>query len=56
VNYEKLTTTRLGEPSAAIRARVQVARDRQGRRFPLAHAHSNAEMGPAELRARCQVE
>jgi len=56
VNYEKLTTTRLGEPSAAIRARVQVARDRQGRRFPLAHAHSNADMGPAELRTHCQLE
>jgi len=56
VNYEKLTTTRLGEPSAAIRARVQVARDRQGRRFPLAHAHSNADMGPAELRAHCQLD
>jgi len=56
VNYEKLTSTRLGEPSAAIRARVQVARDRQGRRFPLAHAHSNADMGPAELRAHCQLD
>ncbi len=56
VNYEKLTSMRLGEPSAAIRACVQLARDRQSRRFPLAHAHSNAEMGPAELRAHCQLD
>ena len=25
-------------------------------RFPLAHAHSNAAMGPAELRAHCQLD
>ena len=56
MNYEKLTSTRLGEPSAAIRARVQLARDRQSRRFPLAHAHSNADMGAAELRAHCQLD
>ena len=25
-------------------------------RFPLAHAHSNAAMGPAELRTHCQLD
>src|SRR5512147_2226330 len=33
VNYEKLSSDRLGEPSAAIRERVQAARQRQLERF-----------------------
>lgn len=58
VEYEKLTSERLGEPSAAIRARVEAARERQRRRF----AHSdgrvlcNADMGPAEIREYCALD
>ncbi len=33
VDYEKLSDDRLGEPSAAIRARVEAARERQRQRF-----------------------
>jgi predicted ATPase with chaperone activity len=33
VDYDKLSSDRLGEPSAAIRQRVQVARQRQPERF-----------------------
>jgi magnesium chelatase family protein len=33
VEYEKLFDDRLGEPSAAIRQRVESARERQRRRF-----------------------
>ena len=33
VEYEKLSDDRLGEPSAAIRDRVETARERQRQRF-----------------------
>ena len=36
VEYEKLTDDRLGEPSAAIQARVEAARQRQRTRLPVA--------------------
>ena len=50
VEYEKLSDDRLGEPSAAIRARVEVARERQRQRFASTRLLSNADMGPAEVR------
>jgi magnesium chelatase family protein len=57
VEYEKLSDHRLGEPSAAIQARVEAARERQRRRF---EGHSgllaNADMGPAEVREYCQLD
>jgi magnesium chelatase family protein len=56
VNYEKLASDRLGEPSAAIRARVVAARERQARRFAGARVHSNADMGAAEIRAHCRLD
>jgi magnesium chelatase family protein len=56
VNYEKLASDRLGEPSAAIRGRVLAARERQGRRFAGGGLRSNADMGPAEIRAHCQLD
>ncbi len=57
VEYEKLTDRRDGESSATVRARVRAAREVQARRFA-GHAHvtCNAEMGPAEVRAFCEVE
>ncbi len=56
VEYEKLSDERLGEPSAAIRERVEAARERQRRRFAGTHLLSNADMGPAEVRDLCRVD
>ncbi|MBC7252139.1 MAG: YifB family Mg chelatase-like AAA ATPase [Anaerolineae bacterium] len=56
VEYEKLSSDRLGEPSAKIRARVEKARERQRQRFAGTHLACNADMGPAEVRQFCQVD
>jgi hypothetical protein len=54
VEYEKLSSDRLGEPSAAIRARVEAARERQRQRFKGTRLLANADalavarVGPAE--------
>ncbi|HEY7350241.1 MAG TPA: YifB family Mg chelatase-like AAA ATPase [Ktedonobacterales bacterium] len=56
VDYEKLADRRDVERSAAIRARVQAARECQARRFAGTKLTCNAEMGPAEVRAFCDVE
>jgi len=56
VEYEKLSDDRLGEPSTAIRERVEAARERQQRRFEGTSLLSNADMGPAEVREYCQVD
>jgi magnesium chelatase family protein len=56
VEYEKLSDERLGEPSAAIRARVEAARERQRQRFEGTRLLSNADMGPAEVRDHCRVD
>jgi len=62
VEYEKLSDERLGEPSAAIRGRVEAARERQRARFAGLETHSgpalqcNADMGPAEVRQFCEVD
>jgi magnesium chelatase family protein len=56
VEYEKLSDDRLGEPSAAIRARVEAARERQRQRFKGTRLLSNADMGPAEVREYCRIE
>jgi len=50
VNYEKLSSDRLGEPSEAIRARVQAARQRQLERFVGTNIICNADMRVAEVR------
>ncbi|MFV9506317.1 MAG: YifB family Mg chelatase-like AAA ATPase [Oscillochloridaceae bacterium umkhey_bin13] len=57
VNYEKLSTNRLGEPSLAVRTRVTAARERQcSRGTASGRLYSNAELGPAELRRDCQLD
>jgi magnesium chelatase family protein len=57
VDYEKLSDNRLGETSAAIRARVEAARDRQRSRFKDARGVTcNAEMRPAEIREFCELD
>src|SRR5512143_2940928 len=43
VEYEKLSDDRLGEPSAAIQARVEAARQRQRERFIVGVKHSPNE-------------
>jgi magnesium chelatase family protein len=55
VEVEKLGDDRLGEPSAAIRGRVEAARQRQRRRLEPVGLASNAEMGPAEIRQFCRL-
>jgi len=49
VEYGKLSDTRKGEPSAALRARVEEARERQCRRLQGLPILANGEMGPAEV-------
>ena len=57
VEYEKLSDDRLGEPSAALRERVEAARGRQRRRFEDSSGMlANADMGPAEVREHCAVD
>lgn len=56
VDYEKLAGDRLGESSAAIRERVERARDRQRRRFEGTSLQCNGDMGPAEVRQFCAVD
>jgi magnesium chelatase family protein len=56
VDYDKLSSDRLGETSAAIRERVGAARDIQRRRFEGTELACNADMGPAEVRQYCEVD
>jgi magnesium chelatase family protein len=61
VDFEKLSDAHRGEPSRAIRGRIEAARERQRQRFAGAANGSgrlltNADMGPAEIREFCQVD
>lgn len=62
VEYDKLTSNRLGESSAQIRERVERARERQRQRFTASgdgagpHLQCNGDMGPAEVRRYCEVD
>jgi magnesium chelatase family protein len=56
VDYDKLTSDRLGEPSEQIRARVEGARALQRARFRGTKMACNADMGPAEVREHCVVD
>lgn len=57
VDYDKLTDERRGEPSAAIRARVEAAREQQRERFRNeARLQCNADMGASDIRRFCQPE
>jgi magnesium chelatase family protein len=57
VDYEKLTDRDEAERSATVRELVRAARAIQARRFASApRVTCNAEMGPAEVRAYCEVE
>ena len=56
VDYDKLAGNSLGEPSAAVRARVEAARERQRERLAGTGLHCNADMGPAEVRRFCALD
>jgi magnesium chelatase family protein len=49
--FERLVETRRGEPSTAVRARVQAARERQTRRFADSLTRHNGMMSPREIEA-----
>ncbi|HET9623848.1 MAG TPA: YifB family Mg chelatase-like AAA ATPase, partial [Kofleriaceae bacterium] len=56
VPLEQLRTDAPGEPSAAIRARVVAARDRQRARLRPWNLRCNAEMPAAVMRATCPLD
>lgn len=56
VEYEKLSDQRVGEPSSAIRARVEAARELQRARFTGSDVACNADMRPAEVRQFCGLD
>ena len=60
VEYEKLSDARLGESSASVRARVEVARQRQRERFSNSGSSNpvtcNADMHIAEVRKFCKLD
>lgn len=62
VDYQKLSSDRLGETSSVVQARVEAARQRQRLRFlgdglPFADlVHCNADMRPAEIRTFCDLD
>ena len=56
VDYHKLTDERLGEPSEAIQARVERAREVQRKRFADTSLSCNADMGPGEVRKICRLD
>ena len=49
IDYEKLSDRRAGEPSSAVRDRVERAREIQTKRFEGTTLRTNADMGPREL-------
>jgi magnesium chelatase family protein len=58
VDYEKLTSDRLGETSASIRARVQATRDVKTKRFQNNSSDlvCNADMRVGEIRQFCRMQ
>jgi len=56
VDFDKLTDDRLGEPSSAVRARVEAARERQRHRLASTGLTCNADLGPGDVRRHCQLD
>jgi magnesium chelatase family protein len=56
VPFEKLSSSRTGEPSARVRERVENARALQRDRFKEARLQTNSDMGPAEIRKFCPLD
>ncbi|MBI5729176.1 MAG: YifB family Mg chelatase-like AAA ATPase [Candidatus Magasanikbacteria bacterium] len=56
VEFDKLSTSELGEPSANICDRVERAREIQTTRFQNSAIHTNSEMRAAEMREHCRLD
>ncbi|MBN1220496.1 MAG: YifB family Mg chelatase-like AAA ATPase [Anaerolineae bacterium] len=56
VPFEKLSSQRTGEASAAVRERVEKARAMQRERFKDCALQTNSDMGPAEIRRFCPLD
>lgn len=56
VHFEDLRARRETEPSAKIKERVDVARQRQQKRFKGHGSMCNARMGPEEMRKYCTLD
>jgi magnesium chelatase family protein len=57
VDYDKLTDARRGEPSAAIQARVEAARERQyARHRDLPGVLTNSDLGAGEIEKMCLMD
>jgi magnesium chelatase family protein len=61
VEFEKLSSERIGETSNAIQARVEAARQRQRERFSQANGEhapltANADMAPGDVRQFCPLD
>jgi magnesium chelatase family protein len=56
VEFEKLTSERLGEASQKVRQRVEAARDRQSHRLANSPSTNNGDMLPREIRQFCQLD
>jgi magnesium chelatase family protein len=56
VDFEKLSSDRLGEPSSLIRQRVEGARKKQAVRLSSSLSCSNGDMIPQEIRTYCVLD
>ena len=56
MDFDKLTDDRLGEPSSAVRVRVEAARERQRHRLASTGLTCNADLGPGDVRRHCQLD
>ena len=56
VDFDKLSSDRLGEPSKTVRNRVEMARKRQEKRLEDSARGSNGDMIPKEIREFCPLD
>lgn len=56
LRYQELASKDAGEPSAAVRQRVNAARMIQRERFQKRPIHSNAQMGARDIKRHCVVK
>ena len=56
LRYQELASKDAGEPSSAIRSRVNQARTIQLHRFDKSKLHANAQMGTREIKRYCAVQ
>lgn len=56
VKFDDLRRRTEAEPSAVIKERVNLARERQNKRFGQTSGLCNARMGPQEIRMYCRLD